>query len=200
MPEPVTDDLSLSASEIGYRITTPMPLQPRHWTWMSRENQPAASKRRVKRRNISIAASTDSHGIETEIRCDLLNRKVLADTRASRPEHSSRRSGKLQHTQPHIRMLRAPEEPPVRLRRYILETEYGRGAMQNLVPLGSPSRLERAPDPGEQRDRKNSNYRDSINSTVTNPFAYLAHSQNIRSPIHYASFHIDLLVRKSRFG
>jgi hypothetical protein len=135
-----------------------MPPQPRDRKQMSgKETSDCVKTTCQTTQHIYSTQHWFSWNIKSEVRCNLLNRKVLADTRASRALHSACRSGKLQHTQPHVRMSRAPENPPVRLGRYKIETEYSRDAMQNRASLESPSRLERAHDPGEQRDRKNSN-------------------------------------------
>jgi hypothetical protein len=71
---------------------------------------------------MSKVLSTGSHEIEPEVRCSLLNRKVLADARALRALHTRLPIWKASTHCIHFQVERAPEEHPDWLKRYVLET------------------------------------------------------------------------------
>jgi hypothetical protein len=60
------------------------------------ENQTLASERHVQRCNMCTALATQLHGAKHELQCDLLKRKVLANTSILRFLQFNCRSGNLQ--------------------------------------------------------------------------------------------------------
>lgn len=104
MPEPATDELSLSTLNAGRNVfRCDLATDMNVWERIKR----FASERHIERYNMCTALATQLNGAEHELQCDLLNRKVFADTSLLRDLQSNCRSESLRRTEPRCTCLNA---------------------------------------------------------------------------------------------